>query len=413
MTNHSDDLLHIASCRTCRDRFTADNIVNFDADRQREPERMREFLETARRLERERSGVKDVVSRLLRTTPADEWSALASAPDLRSSAAVEQLVEEVRIRAERKPAEALTLAGVAVSVAEALPSPTYPRVVLAQLRATAWKERAQALRYVGKLDEALAAIDTAEERLSSFPATGFDRALVLLTKARILHQLGRAEESYELLRECRQIFTEHGDQRMIICTGIMEASSLYDDDRAEEAQAVFTDLLPVARSSHDTESQARIENNLGYCATRLGDFRRANVHFSNGIALFHDVGALAEATRAERGAGRVLVSKGQVSAGLAYLREAQRAFSQNAMREDAVLCGLEIIEVLVERGDTEPAHELLDQLSKDVRASSLGEPAVAAVNRLQEALADGQEVGPRVRDVHAYLKSLNESVSAS
>src|SRR6266850_4769385 len=60
MTKHSDDLLHIASCRTCRDRFTADNVVTFDADRHREPERMREFLETARRLERERTGVQDL-----------------------------------------------------------------------------------------------------------------------------------------------------------------------------------------------------------------------------------------------------------------------------------------------------------------------------------------------------------------
>src|SRR5207247_5765137 len=41
MTKHSDDLLHIASCCTCRDRFTADNVVNFAADRPREPERMR------------------------------------------------------------------------------------------------------------------------------------------------------------------------------------------------------------------------------------------------------------------------------------------------------------------------------------------------------------------------------------
>src|SRR5436190_23254171 len=84
MTKHSDDLLHIASCRTCRDRFTADNVVNFDADRHREPERVREFLETARRLERERSGVQEVVAGLLRATPSAEWSSLATAPELQN-----------------------------------------------------------------------------------------------------------------------------------------------------------------------------------------------------------------------------------------------------------------------------------------------------------------------------------------
>src|SRR6266516_1007118 len=57
-------------------------------------------------------------------------------------------------------------------------------------------------------------------------------------------------------------------------------------------------------------------------------------------------------TSAARGAGRLLVTKGQVNAGLAYLRNARRAFADAGIAEDAVLCGLEIVETLVERGDT-------------------------------------------------------------
>src|SRR5947199_10859929 len=86
MTEHSDDLLHIASCRTCRDRFTAHNVATLPDDRRGEPGRMREFLETARRLERERDGVEDLVARLVRRTPPSHWDALANAPELRSAA---------------------------------------------------------------------------------------------------------------------------------------------------------------------------------------------------------------------------------------------------------------------------------------------------------------------------------------
>src|SRR5204862_79014 len=81
------------------------------------------------------------------TTPP-RWSELAAAPELHSSAAVEQLIEEVRNRLERSPADALTLADVATSIAESLPATSYPAVVLAQLRAMAWKERANTLRYL-------------------------------------------------------------------------------------------------------------------------------------------------------------------------------------------------------------------------------------------------------------------------
>jgi len=412
MTDHPDDLLHIASCRTCRDRFTADNVVNLEADRHREPERMREFLETARRLEREREGVQDVVARLLRTTPPAEWSSLAASPELQSSAAVEQLIEEIRHRAERKPGEALTLANVATSIAEALPAATYPPVVLAQLRATAWKERAHALRYLGRTDHALASIEKAEERLNAFAAAGFDRAVVELTKARILHETGRTDEAYGLMRECRRVFVEHGDAHMLLCTGIMEGISLYDDGRISDAEGVFRDSMEVARNTQDRESQARIENNLGYCATHSGDFRRANVHFSNGIAIFNDLGSHAEATRAERGAGRVLVAKGQISAGLAYLQKARRAFADSGMAEDAVLCGVEIIEVLIQRGDNVPASELANQVSEEVAAAGLGERAIAAFARLQESLTEGRaDAALRVHDVHEYLKSLQQPAS--
>src|SRR5262249_39049429 len=231
MTNHSDDLLHIASCRTCRDRFTADNVVNFDADRQREPERMREFLETARRLERERTGVEDVVARLLRSTPPSEWSSLAAAPELQSSAAVEQLIEEVRNRAERTPTDALTLSEVATTIAESLPTNSYPAVVRAQLQATAWKERAHALRYLSRLQEALTAVETAEERLSKFASVAFDRAVVQLAKAMILYYLNHAQVAYDLLREARQTFRDYGDAKNLLFAGMIEGAFLHDDKR--------------------------------------------------------------------------------------------------------------------------------------------------------------------------------------
>lgn len=413
MTEHSEDLLHIASCRTCRDRFTADNVVNLEADRHREPERMREFLETARRLEREREGVQDVVARLLRTTPPAEWSSLAEAPELRSSAAVEQLIEEVRNRMERTPTNALTLAVVATSIAEALPAKLYPAVVLAQLRATAWKERASTLRYLGRLEDALASAETAEGYLSAFAAVAFDRAVIHLVKAMILHHLKRTMEAYALLRACHETFDEHGDSKMILCTGLIRGGLLFYDARYSEASELFTKLRDVAQAAHDSESIARIESNLGYCATHAGDFRTANIHFSNGIALFNDIGAPAEATRSEWGAGRLLVAKGQVNAGLAYLRSARGAFAAAGLNEDAILCGLEIVEVLVQRGDTADGRELAHRIVGEVEAAGLGERAVAALERLEQTLLEGgADAAVEVRNVHAFLKSVQDSISA-
>ena len=408
MTDHSDDLLHIASCRTCRDRFTADNVVNFDADRHGEPERMREFLETARRLERERTGVQDLVGGLLRTTPAAEWSSLANASELRNSAAVEQLIEEVRNRVERTPAEALTLANVATSIADALPAASYPAIVLAQVRAAAWKERANTLRYLSRYEEAFSAIDTAEQQLHGFSAATFDRAVVHLVKAMILHHMGEDEVANALLRECRRVFSDHGDTKMLLTAGMIEGGILYEQGRSSDAQAVWSELLGAARQFHDGDCViARLENNLGNCAMDVGNFRHANIHFSNAVASFNDAGASLEATRAMWGAGLMFIAKGQINTGLGYLRNARRAFIDADLAEDAALCGLKIVETLVQRGDNTEAADLAHQIASDVAAARLPQATVTAFEQLDDLLREGgSDLVMHVQNVRVFIESL-------
>src|SRR5204862_925719 len=144
----------------------------------------------------------------------------------------------------------------------------------------------------------------------------------------------------DVLREARQTFRDHGDSKNLLFAGMIEGAFLYDDKRYAEAGELFTEILPIARGSEDRESLARIENNLGYCAIETGDFRVANIHFSNGIALFNDIGHPVEATRAEHGAGLLMIVKGQVNAGLAYLRNARRSFAEYGLPEEAAICGL-------------------------------------------------------------------------
>src|SRR5205085_6801680 len=119
-----------------------------------------------------------------------------------------------------------------------------------------------------------------------------------------------------LLRECRRVFTDHGDTRMLLSAGTIEGGILYEKGRYTDAQTVWAELLPIARQYRDEDCIARLENNLGNCAMDSGDFRRANIHFSNAIAAFNDAGASLEATRATWGAGLMFIAKGQINTGL-------------------------------------------------------------------------------------------------
>lgn len=402
---HSDDVTHLAECAACRQRFAA-NVVTFDAGVRRSRER--EFTATASRLERERDASTDVVARYLRDTPVEEWPRLAEMAELRNNAALEQMSEEVRRRLERNNLEALAVANVATSIAESLHPNTYPSVVLAQLRATAWRDRANALRYLARYDEAFQSIDRAEFILNQFATLAHDRAMVLLVKGMTLAQTGGFDRAHMTLSESRQIFREHNDIRRFQQAGLAEANALYEGAQYEHARHIYADLLREATA--DLELQARIHNNLGYCATQLGDYVQANIHFSEAVAKFTDLGFTAEVPRTERGAGLVLIARGQTASGLARLRNARDAFAAAGMTEEAALCALNIAAVLVERGEVAEARSLMQNVADEFAAAGLAEHAIAAVVRLRDAIDMDDATAETVRTVHALIEGLRDRI---
>jgi len=400
---HSDDLAHLAECAACRQRFTG-NVVTFDASARRNREE--EFTTTAARLERERNTSPDVVARYLRDTPLDEWPRLAEMPELRNNAALEQMSEEVRRRLHRNPREALAIANLSASIAESLAPSQYPSVVLAQLRGTAWKDRASTLRYLARYDEALEAAERGEEALAPFASLEHDRAVIRMVKGMILAQQERFEEANVILSECRQVFSDHGDRTRYVQAGRAQASSLYNEKRHTEAHSLLLDLLRDAVAGGDVEAQAGIHNNLGYCATHLDDFVSANIHFSEAVAKFTDLGFTAEVPRTERGAGLALIARGQITSGLARLRDARRAFLAARMVEDAGLCALNIAEVLIERDDRQEARRLTQEVIDEFTAGGMNERAIAAVISLREAIDADDVTAETVHTVHAFVESL-------
>ena len=399
--NHSDDLGHIAECPSCRQRFT-ENVLPFDAARRREG--AREFAATAERLERERDGTADIVARQLSDTPIEEWPRLAESQALRNNAALEQLSEEVRKRIDRDNIAALAIANVATSIAESLPPHSYPPVVLSQIRATAWRDRANALRYLARYEEALESIDRSESILERFATVAHDRAITRLVKAMILAQTERFDEAEAMIAECRAVFLDSGDSKRYLSAGLVQANTLYRASRYADAREIYKDLLRDASS--DLESQARLHNNLGYCATHLGDYVAAKIHFSEAVARFVDLGYSAEIPRTERGAGLVLLARGQTSAGIAHLREARSAFTAFAMAEEAGLCGLNIAEVLIDRGQNTEAITLIETVAAEFAAAGLDERAISAVANLRDAMHADDATAETVRTVHVYVESL-------
>ena len=387
----------------------SEKVVTFERARRRpDPARVAEFAETARRLQREREESADVVARVLRETPPEEWPRLATRTDLRNSGALNRLEAEVSALLEKEPRHALLLSDLAASIAETLPPDSYPAVVLAQLRAHAWKDRAQALAYIGRYPEALEALDRAEQQLA-FGSLTHDRAIVRYVRALTLQKVNRFEESRELLAECSGVFRDHGDDRRYLYCGIGEALLLDRTERYREAYDTLIPLLEVARNSGDVESEARIQSNLAHAAVYLGDLQAANIHLSEAIARFVDLGKRVEAIRTELAGGRLLLARGQMRLGIQRLYEARRSFLMHDMVEEAGLSGLEIVEALLQNGSTKDAARLAKEILIEFRHKAFNDRALSALAYLSDAAHASRASAATARYVRGFIDSLREN----
>jgi len=389
----------------------SDKVVSFArAQRRPDPARVQEFAETARRLQRERQESADVVARALRETPREEWPRLATRPDLRNSGALNRLETEVSTRLEKEPQEALLLSDLAASIAETLPPDSYPPVVLAQLRAHAWKDRAQALAYIGRYPEALEALDRAEGQLS-FGSLTHDRARIRYLRALTLQKVNRFEESRAMLAECRAVFRDFGDDRLQLFCGIAEGIQLYRERAFQAAYDVFISLIEVARALGDGVSEARLLNNLGYCAIEVGAYTAARIHLSEATARFTERGLTIEAVRSDMTFGRLLVQTGQIDAGLRHLHAARGAFLMHGLSEDAGVCGLFIVEAFMASDRYTDAADLTDEITAQFSGSLLNERALVAVRHLQSAFARHVATVEIVRRVRVFIDALQTDPS--
>jgi len=187
--------------------------------------------------------------------------------------------------------------------------------------------------------------------------------------------------------------------------GEIEGHILYETKQYADAQILFRSLLDVAKAANDPDSEARCHHNAGYCAIYLDDFKTANIHFSNAIALLTDLGQTVAASRTQWGAGQVLIAKGQTETGLKYVQNARDAFLQHGLAEEAGLCGLFIAETLLSRGDKQQAKVIVGDVARELRQSLVERRLVDAVAGLEDTIGESDAPVESVHNVYTLIES--------
>ncbi len=378
-----------------------EKVVPFGRTRRTpDPAKLAEFTATAKRLQEEREAAV-VVDALLAETPRDEWQTLIEREEMRTNGALErlgQLADSLEHDAQR----ALAIAHLSVRVADAIPDDQYPIVVLAQMRAHAWKDYGRALCYLSRHEEALGALEEAVKRLRCIAVLTHDMAIVNFVRAIVLQHLRRFQEAYACLAECREIFREHGDWRLYGKCTLAVGNLLVRRGDYSGARDVLRPFILRARP--DARAIARVA--LGWCEIHVGDPQDALEHFEDAIRFYRQLGWRLETVRASYGVGSSMLRLGRIDDAIAELSAAREEFLQQNIVEEAGLCGLEVVECFLLRGETEEARELATKIVHEFTDASLNRRAVAAIASLNEAIAASSATPEIARNVHLYVASL-------
>jgi len=364
-----------------------------------------EFTATLARLNAELEAAEKSVEPLLRRTPRHSWLSLAAHPDLSNAGALDRLAKLVTEYLNRDTTYALSLAELAVAVAEEMPDNSYPKAVMAQLRAHALKDLGKVLRTIARHEDAIDALLRAELLLEVHHGLYQDVVLIRLHLAFTYQEVDRYTEAFALIRECKQVFADYGDSRMVLIAGVTEGALLHRLAKYREAREAY--MLLMLSAHPDLETEAALRKNIGLCCIELGDFVEAESNLLESARLYsNELGQPIEALRAQTGYGRLLIRMRQIERGIVQLKPIRRAFLRQGMPEEAGICALEIIEGLLTRNKPEDAERLARMVIAEFTRANLNNRAITALGYLTRAIGAKQASAPLVQNVREYILSL-------
>lgn len=343
------------------------------------------LLAFERQVDAEDAEAEELVRELLDESPSGfVWENIPAQDRFRTGGVVRLLSAEAHKACEKKTRRALSLAQAATAIAEALPDTTYPYRSIYDIRGVAWKECANAHRYLGNLPAALDALTRAERAFRKGPAPELGVAIVSFVRATVLWEQERLDDALDEVRKATRAFEELRLTSRYVAARTAHGVILYQAKRFAEAHAMFAQVLAYGEANNDKEWIARASLNIGKCDLETGDYTAAMTEMRTAKRLFTELDLSTEILRADSGIGRILVALGRRSEGIQRLDAASRAFASAGMTQDTALTTLFALEARLPDGPSEELALIAEGLVKTFVAAGRLTGALTALAYVKE-----------------------------
>jgi tetratricopeptide (TPR) repeat protein len=317
--------------------------------------------------------------------PRFAWADIPNKPKYRTGGVARLLCKRANGMCTRKPLYALALAEAAVRISADLPEATYPRATIHELRGEAWKEQANALYCLGRFNDALAALASAEAEYRQLPHEGIGLVAVRYVRASVFYEQEQLDDADELARESAEAALHLGATDRYMRAQHLQAEIRFRRGDLAAAIERFASVLRYGEAQNDALWIARESHNLGICYVELANAPEASRHLSTALRLFTDLNFPAEVTRTNWTIARLMFLQGNPGEAIHRLREAIRSLTSNGMLTDAALAAIHLAEMLDATDRRREIPKLLAGVVQTFIAAGKLSGALAALAYLKEA----------------------------
>jgi tetratricopeptide (TPR) repeat protein len=324
-----------------------------------------------------------LVEQSLPTVRSPRWAARLIKEGAASETVARHLFYTGRRLIDKKPADAAAILSAAASVAGVLAES--PDELRSSIAGHALKSRANALRHLGRYEEALADLDLAADHFIDAKYCTAEAGQVHYTRGTVLHKMERWDRAIAAARESHRLFLLARDARRAASAEVLLAVIFYDQGNTDAAVRIWLQVQKKLAALKERESLARVWQNLAVAEIARGNQHAARSYLTRAAATFRALGNGTELTRVRWNMATFLATFVSRKAGVFALARVRRAFDAIGLLIDSACAGLDSIELRAPHaphGDPELAAEAR-QVANTLATAGLRVSAARALDQLR------------------------------
>jgi tetratricopeptide (TPR) repeat protein/DNA-binding XRE family transcriptional regulator len=354
----------------------------------------------ARDRKAEQRAAQALWSRIKPLSHTEQAEALRSAPSEAQRAVCDLLCKESQRLCEEDPGKATMLCELALVAADLAEGGEGMR---SKLRGLAWAHLGNSLRARGDLEGAEGAFASADEfwKVGDGMTDGIEEGIIFALKASLRRAQRQFDEAKHLLERAWLLAS---DPTFRVQVMVSKAKLLEEMGDLDEAAALLRQVKETASPEIEARLLLRIWHNLSDTLSKLERFEEAVALLPQTRAYLLKAGGELNRARLMWTEGRIAAGLGDVEEGIALLSRVRGEFASRDMAYDMALVSLEIAVLYAGLGRTEQVKTLARHMTPIFQAHAIHREAIAALTLFRKAAEQEEVTVEFAYEVLSYLR---------